>query len=38
MSIFVNQAFDLTLICKDEDNAVIDLTGKTMLFIYMDPD
>lgn len=38
MSIFLNQALDMTLICKDEDGDIVDLSGKTMLFIYQGPD
>ena len=37
MTIFKNQALDLTLTCKDEDGAAINLTGKTMSFLYRDP-
>ena len=35
--IFENQALDLTLVCRDNDNQIIDLTGKTVHFLTRDP-
>ena len=35
--VFENQALDLTLVCKDNDGKIIDLTGKTVHFLTQDP-
>jgi hypothetical protein len=37
-TVFENQALDLTLTCKDNNGAVIDLSGRTVHFLTRDPE
>lgn len=36
--VFENQALDLTLVCRDNSDSIINLTGKTVHFLTRDPD